>query len=1381
MKIGAAIVENAQGPSKFNLILYYTREKLISMVPITREFSLTLQLQDGVNFGSFYDASQKLWSFRFFKQEDVDQLAIFITVAKFHEDGPAAQLTQEIGAVTKGTGTSSGDILGVRYVSYSEKNGKIDVVEDSSAKLSKYVVGGGAQNKVGNPSWDSGLEGLKRGGKRVILTPNENGDGGATICKIFLEKTKKASAAPESAPSSGKLPKATAATEEAVETPEPGSPVSENSNAILQRMSKMAVATPFAGAVKPTANVETPSSPSAAPVQAQTTEPEIAPAAQAAPVAAAQAQAAQPMQQPQQQPMQQPYGQQAMPGNGMYGSQFGAGPMGYQGPTPNGYNGMSQQTPYGAMNGPYGAYGMPNNIPGGGFGSQGALSLYNPQQQHSPWDMSWAHAAAAQAAATASKESAKKEEAPAPAAKPDSVLSQTEAIQLLIDGRQFQSEIKQTLTKMTTQLEDVEERLEGTMFSKQKEITGGVTAKVLLQSVARIVGENEKMLEEIAARDTRIDSLTLKLNALHDTNQRVIDENTKFMEERTTGFKQATDSQLRQLETFREEKTQLEMELTSANRQFQTLKRSFTNVSTELETLKEEMERLKGDRDNAVSKYAGVAGASQSAEAKLIEETSLRRKLELDSQQLRDELHTEKETVEVLRRDLEDKKTKYARELANIEAQHTAEKTELDEQVGKLQDALKKERASLGASSEAAQAEIETKWTSRYQADLQRLQSKLEAEWEAKFEAQKSSLETEFRDRLKSLKAAAEEHESTSQSEFEQERTTYREREQQFRKKISELTEIALSTEQAQQVIAKLRADIVEVQAKSAGSIKDIMSEVYHAINNLFEEGESIQYEKSGIMSTLRSAIVSKTKSITNPEDEIIPIARPEPVAPIRIEVPVEVPVVQYVRSPAKSAETVKEEQHDVPQHVEHSFTTSSSSESVLEHPNGDMNGDLPALTRVDSEAQIEISKSTDEDEHLEDDPLAPAKDEDDEVAEPPKPAVPVDDGWEALAQEEPDFVQPVVEEPVADAPVEDPLSQSTEDVEEPNHASSVTIDPIDPLSQSEDVSAEESVENPLSQKEESASEEEEQHIEKVDPVVVEEEQKETSEEIPSDLPSEAPEAVEENPLAASSEEKEEDEPVAENPLLSTADDEEEEHKPEANGHVEEPVAEPAVEVAEVSEPEVAVEEPVSEPEVISVPEPVAVAAVIRSALPEEDDDPFGVNDSPRKPEPVAEVSTPAAATPVKEEPASEPVAEEKEDEIAVASPEPIERAASPPNFFIDANGSSAATPGSTKKKSVFDDDDDDSFSTPSTKPAASVAATEPKKKSSSFFDDDDESPAPAKKAPSSASKAFALDDDDFFGGSPKPSSSKKGDALDDIFGGISSKGSSAKKGLFDD
>lgn len=1436
VKVGAAIVESAQGPSKFNLILYYTREKLVAMAPITSEFSLTLQLQDGVNFGSFYDASQKLWSFRFFKQEDVDQLAIFVTVAKFHEDGPTAQLTQDIGALTKGSGTSSGDILGVRYVSYAENSGKIEVIEDSSSKLSKYIVGGGAQNKVGNPSWDTGLEGLKRGGKRVILTPNDNGSGGATIFKIFLEKTKKA--ATESAPSSGKLPKATAAApeHEANETLESGSPVSENSNAILQRMSKMAVATPFAGAVKSSLPSDAPSSPSAAPAATPVAaEPEVV-AAQPQAAAPAQAVPQQPMQQPQQpqQYPQQPMG--AAPNGGMYGSQFGGAPMNYQAPGSM-YGNMSQQAPYGAMNGPYGAYGMPN---GASFGSQSALSLYNPQQQqHAPWDMPWsAHvAAAAQAAASAQTKEAKKEEAaPAAPAKPESVLSQAEAIQLLIDGRQFQSEIKQTLTKMTTQLEDVEERLEGTMFSKQKEITGGVTAKVLLQSVARIVGENEKMLEEISSRDSRIDSLTLKLNALHDTNQRVIDENTKFMEERTTGFKQATDSQLRQLETFREEKTQLEMELTSANRQFQTLKRSFTNVSTELETLKEEMERLKGDRDNAVSKYAGVAGASQSAEAKLIEETSLRRKLELDSQQLRDELHTEKETTDLLRRDVEDKKTKYVRELANIETQHATEKATLEETIGKLQDALKKERATLGASSEAAQAEIETKWTSRFQADVQRLQSKLEAEWEAKFESQKSSIETEFRDRLRSLKVAAEEAEANSLAEFEQERTTYREREQQFRKRISELTEIALSTEQAQQVISKLRTDIVEIQAASAANIKGIMNDVYVSLNGLFEEGESVQYDKTGIMHTLRSTIVSTTKRLTNPEDEVIPIARPEPVAPVRIEVPVEVPVVQYVEVPSKKATQSEdgEEQNEVSVHVKHSFAASSESESALSHPNGHITEEgsslsLPALTRVDSEPQFEVSKSPSpsvdsevaaDDDVLEDDPLAPAKDEDEDDVSPPMPAVPVDDGWEALAQEEPDFVQPKEEssdEPSssnAEAEI-DPLSQSSHEEDDSknetaNHVDSEAV--IDPLSQTEEddifsplhpAPADDDIDNPLSQKEEDSEDVSAPITSNVEEEKVEESKNEDS-------------AVEENPLAPSSEnDKEDDEPIAENPLSASSADDEEGEKTfiESNGHVD--ISSPVVadeEPTQVSEPEVLVTEPenVVEPEteangdgeiehespaptasasaIIEPPTPVVVASTIRSALPEDDDDdddPFGVNDSPKKPAATAVISEPA--TPVKEEIEEEKVAAPAEDDKEEDKPNvadepftPAERPVSPPNFFLDANGStSASTPG-TKKKSVFDDEDD-SFSTPTAASKASVPATEPKKKSSSFFDDEDsEAAVVPKKAPSSASKAsFALDDDDFFS---KPSTKKSGDALDDIFGGISSKGgSSVKKGLFDD
>jgi len=1371
VQIGAAIVENASGPSKFNLILYYTREKVIALVPITRDFVLTLQLQDGTSFGSFYDTKQTLWSFRFLKSDDMDQLAIHVTIAKHYEE-PGQILTQEMAAATKGTGALKDDILGVRYVSYSEKLGKLsDPIDDNTNKPqpTKYVVGG--VNKTGFPGWEVGLDGMKRGGRRVLLVPGE-GDGSVMVYKLHVEKMKKATSAPESAPSSGKLPQASdhhdaaVVTNAADSTPEPGSPVGENSNAILQRMSKMAVATPFAGggmksSLAPT-DTEVPAT--AAPVVAEAPQTQtFAPA----PAAASPQQAPQPqMMQPQ---MNMPaQGQQPMgyPMQGQYGQNMGTNSFGMSGPmgAASGYGNNG----YGSNYGPN-AYGM-GGAPGGAgsmYGGNNSLSLYNPQQQQMMWGVQqggmgpWASGVPmgpAQAAATPVKETSSSETSSAKESSSKDVLSQADAIQLLIDGRQFQSEIKSSLTKMSTQLEDVEERLEGTMFTKNKDLGGGVTAKVLLQTIARIVGENERMLEELATRDERIDHLTLKLNKLHETNQRVIDENNRFMEERSSTFKTATDSQLRQLETFREEKTALEMELTSSNRQFQTLKRSFTNVSTELETLKEEMERLKADRDIAVSKYAGVAGASQSAESRLIEETSARRKLELDVQQLRDELTTERETVDTLRRDTEDRKTRYAREAANLEQHHIAEKSAYEEQIAKLQEALRKERATLGASADQAASEIESKWNARYQTDLQRAQSTLAADWEAKFEQHRASIEGEARERIKVLRETLAQESAATVTEFETERTTWREKEQAFRRHISQLQEVALSSAEAQEVIQRLRAEMAEAAATNVSSIKSIMNQVYVSLNELFEDGENVQYDKSGIMDTLKGMIISTTKRVVNPDDEVSPVEKPVPVAPIRVEVPVEVrvEVPTHVAPTASSAPSASSEAHPEPKETVEHFME-------LSHP------EEPALTRIDSDSHITVDTPANplSDDHSDDveNPLAPKAEEDEEEA--PKPVVPVDDGWEALNRHEPDFVQPVEPEPEVskDEPEEiDPLSAPKEDEE---------IDPLSaPVADDDDVV----VESPLL--------------------------------APSE-PEEAPHTVDENPLGSQVEEDENPLSVSQSEPQATETTEEivsesvETKEPEVESPLEETVESDAdvvpngsetapAPIPEVETPVVASVAPVEEDDdpfgvgeavAPNKSEPVVVAS---PAAAEDDDDPFGVNESEKKPEVVSEA--PKAAEPVDDDPfgvneesseTTAPAATDAavEESASTTTSTAVERPASPPNFFLDAEPkSNGSTPA--KKGTSFFDDEDDATTTPTTK-AAAVPSTEPKKKSTSFFDDDDD-PVPPAKAPSSASKAFSFGDDDDTFGTSKPKS-KKSDALDDIFGGISSSGSTAKKGLFDD
>lgn len=76
-----------------------------------------------------------------------------------------------------------------------------------------------------------------------------------------------------------------------------------------------------------------------------------------------------------------------------------------------------------------------------------------------------------------------------------------ETIQLMFEEKQLKSDIKVILDNICGKLDEIITKLDNTIFTNTREVLPGISGKMLLQSIERVVIENETMTNEVGSRN----------------------------------------------------------------------------------------------------------------------------------------------------------------------------------------------------------------------------------------------------------------------------------------------------------------------------------------------------------------------------------------------------------------------------------------------------------------------------------------------------------------------------------------------------------------------------------------------------------------------------------------------------------------------------------------------------------------------------------------------------------------------------------------------------------------------------------------------------------------------------------------------------------------
>eukprot|EP00128_Syssomonas_multiformis_P011003 Colp12_sorted_trinity150504_noHs@7631 len=174
-KLGCAVIGN-HGAKQYKIILYAANKQQVCVASITSEFSFTPQAN---NYAQFYDDRSQSWSINFSSEQEAIDFAKQICLAK----GLTAKdklVRQDLLPPPEGQSIQDGDTVEMRYTGCLLQNNAFGSVFDSNLskdKAFKVKLGAGKVIK----GWDTGLSGMKKGGKAVLYIPPALAYGGKGV------------------------------------------------------------------------------------------------------------------------------------------------------------------------------------------------------------------------------------------------------------------------------------------------------------------------------------------------------------------------------------------------------------------------------------------------------------------------------------------------------------------------------------------------------------------------------------------------------------------------------------------------------------------------------------------------------------------------------------------------------------------------------------------------------------------------------------------------------------------------------------------------------------------------------------------------------------------------------------------------------------------------------------------------------------------------------------------------------------------------------------------------------------------------------------------------------------------------------------------------
>ncbi|XP_053379992.1 FK506-binding protein 15-like isoform X2 [Mercenaria mercenaria] len=871
-KLGAAILANHVS-SEYSVLMYVSQQQKITTAKITSAFAYTIQAN---NYANFYDDVRQSWSLLFENEQNATDFAKYVCLAKALSTGatPTGLVTQDLMA-GEGGALQTGDSVEVKYTGKLLTNNTFGQVFDSNVnadKLFRFKLGAGKVIKA----WDTGVVGMKKGGKRFLVAPPNLAYGSqgmsdripanATLLfeieivrvKLVGRESSPTPAQPPPQPMQAPPPATTHAgtgdaddfdddstvkertksiTEQLTHSPPPDTSKAK----LISRMAKMGKPMlPLSGAVAAHPDSEdehVPESP--VPVASEPVRKEVH-----RPVPKVAAPTAVPHPSQPQQVFQQTSIQSQVPTQPAFLQNIpGAQQMAVFQPQQNFLQQQQQQA----------------SMMQSGFQSQ---IFPNQSQQAVPG------------------------------------MSQGTDMMLLSETRQQNTEVRLSLSKMSDKVDQVLQKIDQAHSQTSgTAMLPNMETSLLLHNITRIVQENERLKKDVFEKSGKIESQNEKISELLQRNQSFVEKSQVLMEQRNEGLLSSANQTQHKVLSLEQEKVELTKQLSEATSQISALqlevsalKKKEFDLSQQLESGGKSSRRQSEELENLKTQHAEDESVITDLQRQLKEEKHSRKSVESSLSQLQEEMSDLQEAKRALEKNVSDRKRKAAEERRQLEDEMEDVKANFEAEIQSLKEKLRKQKTSVNAASQEQISQLEEEINKDWQGKSDRLLAVAAEKHNRALQnivEEKQELETkveQLENRIQSMRnnnQGSEEKLQDLQEQVEQ-LSIWKEKYESLRNNATtmkeryeeHIEEIETQRDHLSEQLENVQSELKSVRTEGSGStlaasagtgnlleeVKKIMNTVYKEMRDTFESEE--KYTGSEILAVILNSIKSTTLSL---------------------------------------------------------------------------------------------------------------------------------------------------------------------------------------------------------------------------------------------------------------------------------------------------------------------------------------------------------------------------------------------------------------------------------------------------------------------------------------------------------------------------------------
>ncbi|GAB1288557.1 FK506-binding protein 15 [Apodemus speciosus] len=426
---------------------------------------------------------------------------------------------------------------------------------------------------------------------------------------------------------------------------------------------------------------------------------------------------------------------------------------------------------------------------------------------------------------------------------------------LMTEARQHNTEIRMAVNKvadkmdhlMTKQVEELQKHSSGnSMLLPSMSVT--METSMIMSNIQRIIQENERLKQELLEKSSRIEEQNDKISDLIERNQRYVEQSNLMMEKRNNSLQTATENTQARILHAEQEKAKVTEELAAATAQVSQLQLKMTahqKKETELQLqLTENLKETDLLRDQVTRLQADLSElqeASEQTQTKFKSEKQSRRQLELKVTSLEEELTDLRAEKESLEKNLSERKKKSAQERCQAEEEMDEIRKSHQEELDRLRQLLKKARVS----TDQAAAE-----------QLSLAQAEMQSQWEAKCEQLLASAKDEHLQQYQEVCAQRDAHQQKL-SHLQDECLALQ----------AQIAAFTAQNEHMQRLEkSKTQAPAGRAAADPSEKVKKIMNQVFQSLRGEFELEES--YDGRTILRTIMHTIKMVTLQLLNHQEE---------------------------------------------------------------------------------------------------------------------------------------------------------------------------------------------------------------------------------------------------------------------------------------------------------------------------------------------------------------------------------------------------------------------------------------------------------------------------------------------------------------------------------